>query len=99
MRALLTDNEREALRKGKDHPEISENYIYKIHYNVRQRLDSLDEDLDVLFDEYPEGASQIVDLVDQYDDEEVEDAASKLDDEDDSGTPSGTPASSGHTHA
>lgn len=54
-RGLLTEGEREALRKGPEHPDISRDYYNQVRYLVRKRVrEELGEDLDVLEEEMPE---------------------------------------------
>ncbi|MFB6267066.1 MAG: hypothetical protein ABEI31_05345 [Halodesulfurarchaeum sp.] len=50
-RGLLTDREREVLR---DDVEVSANYLYQIRSRVRQKIDRLAEDVEILEDAQPD---------------------------------------------
>lgn len=50
-RALLTDREREVLTGEAD---VSQNYVYQIRTRVRDKIDRLAEDIELLEDHQPE---------------------------------------------
>ena len=64
-RALLTDREREALAG-----EASDSYRYKTRTYLRQRLEKLEEDVDLLAEHEPELLDELRDVVERADADE-----------------------------
>lgn len=59
-RALLTAREREILSRE---AEVKDNYRYKVESVARQRVNLLEQDLEVLRENYPELFEQIQEVV------------------------------------
>lgn len=62
-RSLLTEREREILQQGRDSEEYSDNRWYNVRHRIRERMDELPEDLEVLEEHYPEVYAQLVELI------------------------------------
>lgn len=73
-RSLLTDREREILRNGKESEEYSENRWYNVRHRVRERVEELPADLEILREHYPEIYADLVEAVEREIDSEQEQA-------------------------
>lgn len=62
-RSLLTDREREILAQGKESSEYSDNRWYNVRHRIRERMDELPEDLEVLQEHYPEIYAELQQLI------------------------------------
>jgi ElaB/YqjD/DUF883 family membrane-anchored ribosome-binding protein len=63
-RGLLTDREREILRGKAD---VSQNYVYQIRSRVRQKIDRLRTDTEILEANHPDLAEQLRNVVADHD--------------------------------
>lgn len=61
-RALLTEREREVLNGG---DVVAENYLNRIQYRVRQKIERLGEDVALLVEHQPELADKLRITIDQ----------------------------------
>ena len=59
-RSLLTDREREILSGEAD---VSDNYRYKVESVARRRVRNIEEDVEVLRDNYPEILEELQEIV------------------------------------
>lgn len=59
-RALLTDRERDILAGEAD---VSQDYVYQIRHRVREKIQRLGADVDILEDHHPDIAEEVLDVV------------------------------------
>lgn len=59
-RALLTDRERDILAGEAD---VSQDYVYQIRHRVREKIQRLGADVDILEDHHPAIAEEVFDVV------------------------------------
>lgn len=64
-RAILTDREREILRGEAD---VSEKYYYRVITRVRQKIEQLDEDLEILDENHDSLGDELREIVCDSDD-------------------------------
>lgn len=60
-RGLLTDREREVLNGEAD---VSQDYVYQIRHRVREKIQRLATDVEILEEHHPDLAKEVRDAVD-----------------------------------
>jgi archaellum component FlaC len=63
-RAILTDREREILRAdGYEDAGISERYYYKVISGIRDKIERLEDDAEILEEEYPRLYDDLLEVI------------------------------------